>query len=93
MAVLQLDPTKVDAVVVAYERDGVPRVRQCAGNVDAYLLRPAQGEGAFLACTLWESEAHAKAYEASGLAQQVASLVKPAMTAPPELRTYVTGER
>ena len=76
------------AAIDAYNRDGIPKVRAQPGNVDCYLLEPVPPAEHFVACTLWESEEHAKAYESSGVAQEVAGTVRFAFDGPPELRTY-----
>lgn len=83
-----LDPALAEEAIGAYQLTGVPRVRSFAGNLDCYLLTPVVAGERYLACTVWESEAHAKAYESSGAAQEVAGLLRPAFIGPPELKTY-----
>jgi len=46
-------------------------------------------EGApHLACTVWDSEASARAYEESGAAKEIAGLIRHAFAEPPRLRSY-----
>ena len=78
--------------VKVYNEQGVPRVRGFAGNVACYLLEPVTDDE-FIACTIWETEEHAKAYESSGAAREVADLLRPAFAGPPELKTYQTQSR
>lgn len=79
---------KLDALREIYNRDCVPIVRAAPGNVDVYLLEPADGTGAIIAVTLWQSEEHARAYDASGTAQEVVAKVKAFFAGPPTLRSY-----
>ena len=88
MAQFQLDPERASAAIRQYVTQGVPRVKACVGNLDCYLLEPVVEGEAFMACTLWASEADAKAYEVSGLAQEVASLLRVAFVGAPVLKTY-----
>ena len=88
IAQFRLNPALAAEAIRAYQHTGVPRVRAFAGNVDCYLLSPVAPGEHHLACTIWESEAHAKAYEASGAAQEVAGLIRPAFVGSPELKTY-----
>ena len=81
-------PGKLDALRETYNRDCVPIVRAAPGNVDVYLLEPADGAGPIVAVTMWQSEEHARAYDASGTAQQVVAKVKSFFAGPPTLRSY-----
>lgn len=71
-----------------YYRDCVPIVRAATGNIDAYLLEPAEGDGPIVACTIWKTEQDAAAYEASGTAKEVVGKVKGYFAGPPTLRSY-----
>jgi heme-degrading monooxygenase HmoA len=81
-------PGKLDALRETYARDCIPIVRAAPGNVDVYLLEPADGAGPIIACTLWESEEDARAYDASGTAKEVVAKVKAFFAGPPTLRSY-----
>jgi heme-degrading monooxygenase HmoA len=81
-------PGKLDALREAYYRECAPIVRMAPGNIDVYLLEPTEGDGAIVACTIWETEREAIAYEASGTAQQVVANVKAFFAGPPTLRSY-----
>jgi heme-degrading monooxygenase HmoA len=86
----QVVPGKLDALREIYNRDCVPIVRAAPGNVDVYLLEPADGQSddPIIAVTLWRSEEHARAYDASGTAQEVVAKVKSFFAGPPTLRSY-----
>ena len=82
-------PGKLDALRETYNRDCVPIVRAAPGNVDVYLLEPAEGTGPIVAVTIWQSEEHARAYDASGTAQEVVPKVSPSSPGRPRSgRTY-----
>jgi quinol monooxygenase YgiN len=90
LASFPLAPEKREEAIAAYVTGGLPRVRAFPGNAGAYLMEPVADGQPFVACTIWESEAAAKAYDASGMAQEIASILKPAMAGPPELKVYRT---
>ena len=79
---------KLDALRETYTRDCVPMVRAAPGNVDVYLLEPADDTGPIIAVTVWQSEEHARAYDASGTAKEVVAKVKDFFAGPPTLRSY-----
>jgi heme-degrading monooxygenase HmoA len=81
-------PGKLDALRETYARAGMPIIRAAPGNLDVYLLEPADGADTVIACTIWQTEEHARAYEASGTAQQVIAKVKGFFAGPPTLRSY-----
>jgi heme-degrading monooxygenase HmoA len=83
-------PGKLDALRETYNRDCIPIVRAAPGNVDVYLLEPADGQGddPIIAVTIWQSEEHARAYDTSGTAQEVVAKVKSFFAGPPTLRSY-----
>jgi len=81
-------PGKLDALRETYNRDCVPIVRAAPGNIDVYLLEPADGAGVIIACTVWQSEEHARAYDAGGTAQEVVAKVRSFFAGPPTLRSY-----
>ena len=81
-------PGKLDALRATYNRDCVPIVRAAPGNIDVYLLEPAGGTGPIIAVTTWQSEEYARAYDASGTAQDVVTKVKSFFAGPPTLRSY-----
>jgi heme-degrading monooxygenase HmoA len=81
-------PGTLDALRETYNRDCAPIVRAAPGNLDVYLLEPADGAGPIIACTIWQSEEHARAYDASGTAKEVVAKVKAFFAGPPTLRSY-----
>ncbi len=81
-------PGRLDELRATYNRDCVPIVKAAPGNVDVYLMEPADGAGPIVACTIWRTEADAVAYDASGTAREVVARVKPLFAGPPTLRSY-----
>jgi heme-degrading monooxygenase HmoA len=81
-------PGKLAELRQIYSRDCAPLVRASRGNVDVYLLEPTENDGSIVACTIWETQQEAIAYEASGTAKEVVSKVKRFFARPPTLRSY-----
>lgn len=81
-------PGQLNALRATYNRDCVPIVRNAPGNVDVYLLEPADAVGQVVACTIWQTEEAAAAYDASGTAKDVVAKVKQFFAGPPTLRSY-----
>jgi heme-degrading monooxygenase HmoA len=79
---------KLDELRETYYRDCAPIVRAAPGNLDVYLLEPADRDGPIVACTIWETEREATAYEASGTAKEVVAKVRAFFAGPPTLRSY-----
>jgi heme-degrading monooxygenase HmoA len=88
LGAFEVVPGTRDELRATYNRDCVPIVRRAAGNIDAYLLEPADGIGQVVACTIWATEEAAVAYEASGTAKEVVAKVKQFFAGPPTLRSY-----
>ena len=86
--VFEVVPGKLDELRETYNRDCVPIVRAAPGNIDVYLLESVDGAGPIIASTIWETEEYARAYEASGTAQQVVAKVRPFFARPPTLHSY-----
>jgi heme-degrading monooxygenase HmoA len=84
----EVQPGRLDELRATYYRDCVPIVKAAPGNVDVYLLEPAEGAGQVVACTIWRTEQDAVAYDASGTAKEVVARVKPLFAGPPTLRSY-----
>jgi heme-degrading monooxygenase HmoA len=79
---------RLDELRETYYRDCVPIVKRAPGNVDVYLMEPADGSGPIIACTIWRTEEDAITYDASGTAKSVVEKVKPFFAGPPMLRSY-----
>jgi quinol monooxygenase YgiN len=71
-----------------YNEQAIPKVRAYPGNVGCLLLEPTAAGEPFLVMTLWHDRAAAEAYEASGAAAEVVSLVRAFFAGPPTLRSY-----
>ena len=65
-----------------------PLVTAASGSVDGMVLEPVDGQAPVAVCTVWQTEADAVAYEASGAAADVVSHVREFFLGPPELRSY-----
>ena len=77
----------------AYNDLALPKVRACAGSLACLLLEPQNAGDAFAVITIWASQADAEAYEASGSAAEVISLVRDCFAGPPTLATYQSDSR
>jgi heme-degrading monooxygenase HmoA len=71
-----------------YAEQAAPRVTRVPGNAGCYMLEPLDPGAPHLACTVWDSEASAHAYEASGSAKEIAGLIRHAFASPPRLQSY-----
>jgi quinol monooxygenase YgiN len=84
-------PVKPDQVADlrrTYNEQAVPKVRAQSGNLGCLLLEPNVEGEPFLVLTVWHDRAAADAYESSGAAKQVVSLVAAFIAGPPTLRSY-----
>lgn len=79
---------QAQALRAAYYEHAAPKVRACAGNRGCGLLEPINETDPFVVVTIWESRAHAEAYESSGSAAEVVALVKEFFAGPPKLSSY-----
>ncbi len=71
-----------------YTRECAPLVRAEPGNLDCYLMENADEAGPCVVCTIWRSEADAKAYDASGRAMEIVAKVRHFFAGPPTLASY-----
>jgi heme-degrading monooxygenase HmoA len=74
-----------------YNDLAVPKVRAFPGNRGCLLLEPTSTDEPFIVMTIWEDRAAAEAYESSGAAAEVVSLVSSYFAGPPTLRSYESG--
>ncbi len=81
-------PEQVANLRTTYNEQAVPRVRAYPGNLGCLLLEPSAENEPFLVMTIWADRAAAEAYESSGAAAEVVSLVRGFFAGPPTLRTY-----
>ena len=88
IAEVSLLPALADEARRIYAGQAAARVRAALGNVDCYMLEPVDEGAPYLACTVWDSEASARAYEESGAAKEIAGLIRHAFAEPPRLRSY-----
>jgi heme-degrading monooxygenase HmoA len=78
----------LDALRERYNGECAPLVKSVPGSIDCLILEPVDDQGPIAVCTLWQTEADATAYEASGRAAEVAGRVREFFAGPPELRSY-----
>ena len=81
-------PGQAGHLRTTYNEKAVPKVRAQPANVACLLLEPGDEREPFLALTIWRDRAAAEAYEASGTAMDVVSLVRELFAGPPTLRSY-----
>jgi heme-degrading monooxygenase HmoA len=81
-------PGALVALRERYNAQAAPLVRSAPGSVDCFLLEPVDPDGPAAVCTMWETEADATAYEASGSANTVVDMVREFFAGPPALRSY-----
>lgn len=81
-------PDQVENLRRTYNEQAVPKVRAYPGNVGCLLLEPSTADEPFLVMTVWKDRAAAEAYESSGAAAEVVSLVRAFFAGPPTLRSY-----
>jgi quinol monooxygenase YgiN len=84
----QSQPEKVDELIATFEREVHPVMRAAPGNLSACLLHQHDAENTFLMFTAWKTRAHAKQYEASGMAQANVDKLRHTFACPPSLSTY-----
>jgi heme-degrading monooxygenase HmoA len=81
-------PGQAQSLREVYYEQAASKVRASAGNRGSALLEPLDETEPFVVMTVWESRAHAEAYEASGTAAEVIALVKPFFAGAPKLTAY-----
>src|SRR5262249_3795711 len=81
-------PDGLESLPRLYNGECAQVVKASPGNIDCYLLEPTDGSSSVTACTVWQSEAAAEAYEASGAAQQAIGRGKTLLGAPPTLHSF-----
>jgi len=81
-------PGTLGALRERYYAECAPLVKAAAGSVDCLILEPVDEQAPVAVCTVWQTEADAAAYEASGSAAAVADRVREFFLGPPELRSY-----
>src|SRR5690348_3138449 len=68
MGTFRIKPDALDALRERYYADCAPVVQAAKGNVDCYVLEPVERDAPVVVCTVWQTEADAVAYEATGAA-------------------------
>jgi heme-degrading monooxygenase HmoA len=79
---------KLEELRRVYLGECAPIVKKALGNLDCCLLESATEPESVAAWTVWETEAHAREYEASGTAQAVVGKVKHLFASAPTLQSY-----
>ncbi|MDT7605434.1 MAG: hypothetical protein QOF61_3431 [Acidobacteriota bacterium] len=81
-------PGRVDDLKRTYRENLVPTIKSQAGNIDALLLEPADGQGEFVSLTMWENRESAEAYESAGTYGKLLDHVSQLFAGAPTLRSY-----
>jgi heme-degrading monooxygenase HmoA len=84
----RLKPGTLDEFRETYYSTCSPIVKAASGSVDCMVLEPTDEQDPIAVCTVWQTEADAVAYEASGVAADVVSRVRAFFAGPPELHSY-----
>ena len=87
IARVQVQPGRTDEATRLFQDSVVPAARQQKGFVRIYLLADAS-TGKAISIGFWESEADAKANEASGYLQEQFAKFGSLFTAPPVVEGY-----
>ncbi len=90
MATFPITDGTLDRLRDRYWAECAPIVRASAGNVGCLLLESVDEANTVSACTIWETEAHAVAYESSGRAVEVAGRVRQFFAGPPVVMSHRT---
>ncbi len=88
MGSFRVKPGQLEALRRIYLGECIPVVRAEPGNEDCCLLESAEDPDEVAAWTVWSTERHALAYEASGRAQEVVSKVRHLFAGSPTLRSF-----
>ncbi len=88
MGSFRVVPGGVEHLRRIYLGECAPIVKAAAGNLDCCLLESNADPDQFAAWTVWSSEEHATAYEASGTAKAVVEKVRHLFAGPPTLASY-----
>jgi len=83
-----IHPGTLDAFRGRYYSECAPVVKAAVGSVDCVILEPVNDDDPVAVCTIWETEADAAAYEASGSAAAVVASVRQFFQGPPTLHSY-----
>jgi heme-degrading monooxygenase HmoA len=84
----RIRPGTLDEFRQRYYSQCAPLVKGASGSVDCMVLEPVDDQAPVAVCTVWQTEADAATYEASGAAGDVVSRVREFFLGPPELRSY-----
>ena len=84
-------PGAAEVLRATYNQQAVPKVRAQPGNLGCLLLEPETPEEPHVVITIWRDRADAEAYEGSGAAAEVVSLVRAYFAGPPALRSFASA--
>jgi heme-degrading monooxygenase HmoA len=86
-------PGQAEALRTVYNERAVPKVRAAPGNLACLLLEPVTDGAPFVAMTIWQSRSAGEAYDASGTANEIVSLVREYFAGPPTLQSYESSSK
>lgn len=85
---VKITPEHIDRFRKTYHEEVIPVLRQQKGLIYVMLLEPTEKADDFISITEWDNEADAKAYESSGVYQQLVDKVRSFFTKEPVLKIY-----
>jgi heme-degrading monooxygenase HmoA len=81
-------PGKIEELKKFYNEVAIPTVRKQKGNLDCRLLEPVDTKEEYISMTVWDNEADANAYHASGVYKQLVDQVRKFFKKEPVLKVY-----
>ena len=88
MTHLQFPAETAAAAKEIYLNEIAPVIKSQPGNIDTFLLEPADEDGEYISYSQWESEADLKAFEADAVYAPVIGKIKSVVSKPPVQKYY-----
>ena len=90
LGTFQIKDGAAEALRKVHRESVLPHVQKQPGLVANYLLEPVKAGEPFVGCTVWRTAADGAAYETSGAAGTVVTLLREFFAGPPLLAAYET---
>ena len=81
-------PGKIEELKKFYNDVAIPTVRKQKGNLDCRLLEPKDPKEEYISMTVWDDQANADAYQATGVYKQLVDQVRKFFAKEPVLKVY-----
>jgi quinol monooxygenase YgiN len=81
-------PGKIDELKKFYNEVAIPTVRKQKGNLDCKLLEPLNKKDEHISMTIWDNQADADAYEATGVYKKLVDQIRKFFAKEPVLKVY-----